>query len=150
VVPRKRPDETTATLFDELEVNVPTEERRTQSAAVTPTKQAPEPSASESAAARVLKSPVYAAQKKIAGRISVTDDQVAVLLSALLGAPQHRLTAAAAATALQVAPALLRGAVLHVQRLLNVEGYAVLRVDADGATLILDDVMLREQYGIRT
>jgi hypothetical protein len=40
--------------------------------------------------------------------------------------------------------------VLHVQRLLNVEGYAVLRVDADGATLILDDALLREQYGIGT
>lgn len=78
-------------------------------------------------AVRVLRSPVYTAQKKIAGRISVTDDQVAALLSALL-----------------------RGAVLHAQRLLNVEGYAVLRVDADGATLILDEALLREQYGFGT
>ena len=36
---------------------------------------------------------------------------------------------------------------LHVQRLLNVEGYPVLRVDADGATLILDEGLLREQFG---
>jgi hypothetical protein len=43
---------------------------------------------------------------------------------------------------------LLRGAVLHVQRLLNVEGYPVLRVDANGATLLLDEVLLREQYGL--
>ena len=46
-------------------------------------------------------------------------------------------------------PVTLRGAVLHAQRLLNVEGYPVLRVDADGATVILDEVLLREQFGIR-
>jgi len=50
---------------------------------------------------------------------------------------------------LQVAPVALRGAVLHVQRLLNVEGYAVLRIDADGATVILDEPLLREQFGVR-
>ena len=151
-VARKRPDETMATLFDELDVDVPTGERKSQSATSPSAKQAPAsgPTVSESAAVQVLKSTVYGAQKKIAGRISVTDDQVAALLSALLAAPQHRLTPAAAATALQVAPVLLRGAVLHVQRLLNVEGYAVLRVDADGATLILDDALLREQYGSGT
>jgi hypothetical protein len=88
------------------------------------------------------------AQKKIAGRVSVTDGQVSAVLSALLAAPGQRLAPAAAASALQIAPALLRGAVLHVQRLLNVEGYAVLRVDADGATLVLDEALLREQYGI--
>jgi hypothetical protein len=99
-------------------------------------------------AAQILKSSVYTAQKKIAGRVSVADSQVSTLLSALLTAPGHRLAPAAAATALQVAPVLLRGAVLHVQRLLNVEGYPVLRVDADGATLILDEALLREQYGI--
>ena len=44
---------------------------------------------------------------------------------------------------------MLRGAVLHVQRLLNVEGYPVLRVDVDGGTVILDEVLLREQFGIR-
>jgi hypothetical protein len=146
-VPRRRPGETMPTLFDELDGNAPT------STSVPPTgapaaAPAPEATPSEKVAARVLKSPVYAAQKKVAGRVSVTDDQVRSLLSALLTAPQNRLAPTAAATALQVAPVLLRGAVLHIQRLLNVEGYAVLRVDADGATLILDDALLREQYGI--
>ena len=83
--------------------------------------------------AAVLKSAAYAAQKKIAGRVSVTDDQVRGLLDALLAAPGHRLVPAQAAAALAVSPVMLRGAVLHVQRLLNVEGYPVLRVDADGA-----------------
>jgi hypothetical protein len=44
----------------------------------------------------------------------------------------------------------LRGAIAQVQRLLNVEGYAVLRVDADGVTLILDVPLLREQFDLRT
>lgn len=100
--------------------------------------------------AAVLKSAVYTAQKKIAGRVSVSDDQVRGLLDALLGAPGQRLVPALAATALAVSPVMLRGAVLHVQRLLNVEGYPVLRVDADGATVILDEALLREQFGIRS
>jgi hypothetical protein len=101
-------------------------------------------------AAAVLKSAAYTAQKKIAGRVSVSDDQVRGLLGALLQAPSHRLAPALAATALGVSPVLLRGAVLHSQRLLNVEGYPVLRVDADGATVILDEALLREQFGIRS
>jgi len=101
------------------------------------------------AAAAVLKSAAYAAQKKIAGRVSVTDGQIRGLLDALLAAPGGRLVPAAAATALAVSPVLLRGAVLHAQRLLNADGYPVLRVDADGATVILDEGLLREQFGIR-
>jgi hypothetical protein len=97
----------------------------------------------------VLKSSAYATQKKIAGRVSVADDQIASLLGALLAAPGHRLVLARTATALAVPMAALRGAVLHTQRLLNVEGYPVLRIDADGSTVILDEVLLREQFGIR-
>ena len=99
--------------------------------------------------AAVLKSAAYAAQKKIAGRVSVTDDQIRGLLDALVAAPGHRLVPAQAAAALAVSPVMLRGAVLHVQRLLNVEGYPVLRVDADGSTVVLDEALLREQFGIR-
>jgi hypothetical protein len=150
--PRKRPDETMATLFDELDAIETARDQEPPRATMTPAAHAAatEPKALDPLAERVLRSPVYTAQKKIAGRISVTDDQVAALLSALLAAPGQRLAPAVAATALQVAPALLRGAVLHAQRLLNIEGYAVLRVDADGATLILDEALLREQYGIGT
>jgi DNA-binding GntR family transcriptional regulator len=96
----------------------------------------------------VLKSAAYAVQKKIAGRVSVTDDQMRRLLDALMHAPGQRLVPALAATALAVSPVTLRGAVLHAQRLLNVEGYPVLRIDADGTTVILDEALLREQFGI--
>jgi PglZ domain len=99
--------------------------------------------------AAVLKTAAYAAQKKIAGRVSVTDDQVRGLLDALVAAPGHRLVPAQAAAALAVSPVVLRGAILHVQRLLNMEGYPVLRVDADGSTVVLDEALLGEQFGIR-
>jgi hypothetical protein len=100
-------------------------------------------------AAAVTGSAVYAAQRKIAGRLSVSDDRVRDLLGLLLGAPSGRVGPAQAAAALAVPPMAVRGAILHVQRLLNVEGYPVLRVDADGATVILDEALLREQFGIR-
>ena len=44
---------------------------------------------------------------------------------------------------------MLRGAVLQAQQLLNIDGYPVVRIDADGATVILDGTLLAEQYGIR-
>jgi hypothetical protein len=128
---RRRPKDVTPTLFDEPDVET-----------------APSPLASPASAA-VLRSAAYAAQTKIAGRVSVTDEQIRGLLDALLAAPGHRLVPALAATSLAVSPVMLRGAVLHAQRLLNVEGYPVLRVDADGATVILDEALLREQFGIR-
>jgi hypothetical protein len=133
-VTRRQADDPVLTLFDEPEPDVTLPSPSAEPAyTVTPT---------------VLSSKAYAAQKRIAGRVSVSDVQVRRLLDALLTASGHRLAPAAAATALQVSPVALRGAVLHVQRLLNVEGYPVLRVDADGSTLILDEDLLREQFGV--
>jgi hypothetical protein len=133
---RRRPQDAAPTLFDEPDAEP-------AAAVVAPdVLRSPVPAA-------VLKSAAYTAQKKIAGRVSVTDDQVRGLLGALAAAPGHRLVPAQAAAALAVSPVMLRGAVLHVQRLLNVEGYPVLRVDADGATVVLDEALLREQFGVR-
>jgi hypothetical protein len=143
---RRRPNEVTPTLFDEpdghAEPPPPTKARPAQATQIEATPASPVPTA-------VLKSAAYSAQKKVAGRVSVTDGQIRGLLDALLDAPGHRLVPALAATALAVSPVTLRGAVLHAQRLLNVEGYPVLRVDADGATVILDETLLREQFGVR-
>jgi hypothetical protein len=135
---RKRPDEGMATLFDDTEAVVPAPAHEPETA--------PAP---DSVAAAVLKSQAYTAHKKRIGRVSVTDDQVRALLTALLAALSRRLAPAAAASALGVPGVLLHGAVLQAQQLLNIDGYAVLRIDADGATVILDDVLLAEQYGIR-
>jgi hypothetical protein len=138
---RKRPQDTAPTLFDEPDTaSVPAVPEREPQREAAPRSPVP---------AAVLKSRSYADQKKIAGRVSVTDDQVRGLLDALVAAPGQRLVPAQAAAALAVSPVMLRGAILHVQRLLNVEGYAVLRVDADGGTVVLDEALLREQFGIR-
>jgi hypothetical protein len=133
---RRRPQDLTPSLFDEpgAEPALPPPGNTT-------------PASPTSAA--LLRSAAYAAQKKIAGRVSVTDEQIGRLLGALLAAPGHRLVATQAATTLAVSTATLHGAILHAQRLLNVEGYPVLRVDADGSTVILDEVLLHEQFGIR-
>jgi hypothetical protein len=48
-----------------------------------------------------------------------------------------------------VSPVVLRGAITQVQQLLNIDGAAVIRIDADGATVILDGAALAEQYGVR-
>jgi hypothetical protein len=76
---RKRPQDTAPTLFDEPQ--------ETQSEVA---RHSPVPVA-------VLKSAAYAAQKKIAGRVSVSDDQLRGLLDALVAAPGHRLVPAQAA-----------------------------------------------------
>jgi len=133
---RRRPQDVAPTLFDQPDA----EPAPSPAAEATP---------GSKASAAVLKSAAYAAQKKVAGRVSVTDEQIRGLLDALLGAPGHRLVPTLAAAALAVSPVMLRGAILHAQRLLNVEGYPVLRVDADGATVVLDEVLLREQFGVR-
>src|SRR5260370_17436814 len=75
---RSRPQDATPTLFDEPDA---------EPAAAVPAldvQRSPVPAA-------VLKSAAYTAQKKIAGRVSVTDDQVRALLAALVAAPGQPL-----------------------------------------------------------
>jgi hypothetical protein len=99
-------------------------------------------------AAEVIRSASYKAARRISVRLAVSDSQITHLLIALLSAAGRRITPVQAAAVLGVAPAGLRGAILHAQRLLNVEGYPVLRVDADGSTVVLDEPLLREQFGL--
>jgi hypothetical protein len=108
---------------------------------------APTPSADLVGA--VLASEVYAAQARLAGRARPTDVQVRALLTALLAVPGTRLPEPAIAAALGIGQSSVRGAVATLQRLLNVEGYPVLDIDADGSTLVLDPPLLREQFGVR-
>jgi hypothetical protein len=137
---RRRPQDTAPTLFDEPDI---------EPALAAPDQETQHQVVQRSPVAAVLKSAAYAAQKKTAGRVSVTDDQIRGLLDALVAAADHRLVPAQAAAALAVSSVMLRGAVLHAQRLLNVEGYPVLRIDADGSTVVLDEALLREQFGVR-
>lgn len=108
-----------------------------------------DPPPADRAAAAVLASAAYRDQRKRAVRSAVTDEHVSALLRALLASPDGRVSAAAAGVALNVASVALRGAVPHVQRLMNVEGYGVITVDADGSTLVLDRDLLRDQFGVQ-
>jgi hypothetical protein len=138
---KKRADEATITLFD-----VPEPEPESRAAPELASPASPSP---EAVTATVLASPTYKANKKRAGRVSVSDAQVGALLTALAASPSRRLAPVAAASALEVSPVLLRGAIMQAQQLLNIDGAAVIRIDADGATVILDEAALQEQYGIR-
>jgi hypothetical protein len=140
----KRPGESMNTLFDVPEAESVSEARATAPEATTPASSGPQVTAEA-----VLASPAYKANKKRAGRISVSDAQVGALLAALAGSPSQRLAPVAAASALQVSPVVLRGAIMQAQQLLNIDGAAVIRIDADGATVILDGAALAEQYGVR-
>jgi hypothetical protein len=97
----------------------------------------------------VVTSPVYKAQRKITGRLIVTDDQIAGIVDALAGAPANRLAPTLAAQALGVAQTRLRGALTQAQQLLNVEGYAVLSAEPATGTVTLDLKLLTEQFEVR-
>ncbi|WP_272948561.1 BREX-2 system phosphatase PglZ [Kribbella sindirgiensis] len=95
----------------------------------------------------VLASATYAEQKRMAGRRALDDATAAAVIRALLehGSRAHLDTVAAAAGI----PAAGVGQVLAaVRRLLNVDGYAVIEMDADGVTLRIDERLLREQFEI--
>jgi hypothetical protein len=140
----RRPDEAMSTLFDVPEPGSAPEARATAPEPATPASYGPRATADA-----VLGSSAYKENKKRAGRVTVTDGQVGGLLAALAGSPSHRLSPVAAASALEVSPVVLRGAIMHAQQLLNIDGAAVIRIDADGSTVILDGAALAEQYGVR-
>jgi PglZ domain len=94
----------------------------------------------------VIRSKVFASQLRLAGRIVVKPPQIQNLLVALVGAGAHELTLAQAAAALGVATTSVNGALTQAKRVLDVEGYEVLRV-RDGV-VGLDVAALKEQFGV--
>lgn len=95
---------------------------------------------------KVIRSKVFESQFKLAGRVSITREQIKALLAALLDA--HEITLAQAATTLGVALGRANGALTQVKLILDVEGYEVLR-RGDGA-ISLDVAALTEQFGVRS
>lgn len=98
----------------------------------------------------IVTSSVYKAQRRITGRLIVTDDQIASIIDALVGAASNRLAPTLAAQALGVAQTRLRGALAQVQQLLNVEGYAVLAAETATGTVTLDVTLLTEQFEVHS
>ena len=97
----------------------------------------------------VIASDVYAAQRKVSGRVIVTDEQVVALVDALGAAPGTRLPMTTVASALVISEVRVRGALAQLAQLLNVEGYAVIETDPHTRTVMLNERLLRDQFGVR-
>lgn len=95
---------------------------------------------------RVLNSAIFRGQLRLAGRVVVTGAQISDLLQFLLDAGGNEMTVGQAAETLGVATTSVNGALMQTKRILDVEGYEVLRV-RDGV-VGLDVSALREQFGI--
>lgn len=94
----------------------------------------------------VVRSRVFADQLALAGRIVLQKGQIQALLQALLQASAKEITVAQAANALGVATTSANGALMQAKRVLDVEGYEVLRVG--GGVVRLDVDALKEQFGV--
>jgi hypothetical protein len=130
-----------------LSSEVPVATRADAPSGGVPTLFDPAPARTDLATA-VVASDTFRDQRARGARLPITDDAVANLLRALLGAPGHRLDPDSAAAALGVATVQLAGALPMVQRLLNVEQYPVLGRDPDGATVVLNVDLLRDQFRV--
>ena len=94
-------------------------------------------------------SEVYAAQRQLAGQGAPDDDTVRAALDALFEA-RGRLPAASLATRLMSIPAPhMRSVIAGLQRLLNVDGYPVLRFSGRTERVDLDGALLVKRFELR-
>lgn len=103
------------------------------------------PGAAVGLAQSLVASETYIARRGLAGRHPVDEATVVTVIGALEagGGRAHRDTLAAAAG---IAATTFGGLLAALRRVLNVDGYAVIEFDADGATVLLDLALLREQF----
>ncbi len=103
------------------------------------------PALAEPWIAALLQSDVFAVQKKLAGRVRIDEALLQRLLTTLVSRGGS-MTAPALAGAIGVPEHRLPGLLAVMQRLLNVEGYAILdRQDASN-TVVLNVPLLRKQF----
>jgi len=97
----------------------------------------------------LLASVIYAEQRSRAGRRALASSTLTAVLEALVdrGGRAHRDTVAAVAG---VAISAFEPTMAALKRLLNIEGYAVVALDPDGTTVVLDVALLREQFALRS
>jgi hypothetical protein len=94
-----------------------------------------------------LGSAVYQRTRAAAGRSALSDTAVRQVLRLLL-AGGGRAPGEQVARALGVPVGRLPMALAGLRRLLNVEGYQVVSMDADGRTVVLDEPLWRTQFGV--
>ncbi len=108
----------------------------------------PAPAAVGGVGAALVASETYAAQKKLVGRLALTDASVAALVDGLVAAVDHRLSATRVAALLAVPANRVPMVMSQVAKLLNVEGYPVVSSDPGTQAVTLDAALLAEQYGV--
>jgi hypothetical protein len=106
----------------------------------------PAPATPEWLAALVVSS-LFLEQKKLGGRMVPADDIFIRLLASLDGAG-GKLTATALARKLELPLFRLRGLLAVVQRVLNIDGFAVLGRDEQSDTIALDRALLLRQFDL--
>ncbi|WAC52170.1 BREX-2 system phosphatase PglZ [Frigoribacterium sp. SL97] len=124
----KQPDPGIPTLFDPEQMSEPTPATTTRSIAE-----------------RLVASPTYQVRRGIAGRHPIDDGVASIIISAL-DAGNGRAHRDTLATAAGVATGTFAGLLATFRRVLNVDGYPVIELDADGVTVVLDRELLREQF----
>lgn len=97
--------------------------------------------------ARLLTSPVFEEQKRLGGRGLPADDVFAKLLGTL-DRRGGKLTSVALARALAFPPLRLSGLLAKAQRVLNIDGYAVLSRDDASDTVELNRELLLKQFDL--
>ena len=93
----------------------------------------------------LLQSEVFTVQKQLAGRACIDDMKLQRLLLAL-GSRGGSMTAPALAGAIGVPEHRLPGLLAVMQRLLNVEGYAILDRQDAANTVVLNVPLLKKQF----
>jgi len=93
----------------------------------------------------LLTSPLFAAQQKLAGRVSLNEAQLVRVLS-ILDRRQGRMTIPALAKAWGQSELRLGGLIASLGRLLNVDGYPVIERDEASKSVHLDIPLLRKQF----
>jgi hypothetical protein len=140
-----------------LEPDVPTAEKfgplfdfaRTQREAPAPdVSNRPSEEAETAWVVRLLASPILQEQKAIAGR-SVPDDAFIRTFLESLARRGGKLTSTALARALNYPPFRLRRLLAVMQRVLNIDGYAVLTYDDASDTVDLNQELLCRQFELR-
>ncbi len=96
---------------------------------------------------QLVDSEVFAAQKRLAGRLAPPLKTVKEVL-VTLDARHSRVSNRILAQAIQAPEFRLRGIVAGLQRLLNVDGYQVLSIEEDTEMVLLDIALLKKQFQI--
>ena len=97
---------------------------------------------------RLFTSEVYAAQRALSAKGAPDDDAARAALDALCKS-NGRLPVLSLAKSLGAAPSHARRAIDGLQRLLNVDGYPVLRLSADAEHVELDSTLLVERFELK-